>query len=532
MMGLWTTVKDGVLLGEAELIGKCDIILLHLGGYRYGELKKIETSKKRDKTSASESLRDELIKLRDSTEKSHNTRPRKRLNYKDLSEGRSPDRRPRLYKPLPGSGPSEIRMSAQETIDEIRRSRIVGHVTIKEEDEKPKIKTEKDSNSSNTAVLKRRDTGHCPKHCARGKKIRLTEANETLPDLPTVHPIESDTNKQKTDKTYEKTAPRSVVTVTQPSLVEPSKDNLPARKSESIPRVPLALSTTPAPVPTTYEAAATSVRPNQDVRPVVTSETEPTKTGEITVAKKISDDYSVPEEIASEALAMLRDMGQRTTQGGDNDDEDDEYALPVGAARLPDLVSEMNEERGIKTVIDYDAEIPEEMKLKWTTDTVVNVQEKQTEPEKDNDSDETIIYDADEFEREAQKQSEPLGNDNIEVEKSPKGQLRTQTYGIIKRKTTRKRTYMCIECGTKRNSKQEINDHYRKDHSSIKCPDCDKIFPTPVALQRHRYVHADRDKFVCDRCGKEYPFESDLERHKIKHRNKEIKTHVCMAAGC
>ena len=46
MTVLWTTVKDGVLLGEAELFGKCDTILLHLGGYRYGELKKIETIKK------------------------------------------------------------------------------------------------------------------------------------------------------------------------------------------------------------------------------------------------------------------------------------------------------------------------------------------------------------------------------------------------------------------------------------------------------------------------------------------------------
>ena len=80
-------------------------------------------------------------------------------------------------------------------------------------------------------------------------------------------------------------------------------------------------------MPTLDEAAATSVRPNQDAWPVVTSETEPIKTGEITVAKKISDDYSVPEEIASEALAMLRDMSQPTTQGSDNNDEDDEYAL-------------------------------------------------------------------------------------------------------------------------------------------------------------------------------------------------------------
>ena len=107
---------------------------------------------------------------------------------------------------------------------------------------------------------------------------------------------------------------------------------------------------------------------------------------------------------------MLRDMSQPNTQGGDNDDEDDEYALPVRAAQLPDLVSKMNKECGIKTVIDYDAEIPEEMKLKQTTDTAVNVQETQNEPEKDNKSNETIIYDANEFEGvtpEAQKQNEP-----------------------------------------------------------------------------------------------------------------------------
>ena len=98
-------------------------------------------------------------------------------------------------------------MSAQETIDEIRKSRIVGSVTIKEEDEKPKIKTEKDSSSSNPTTLKRKDTGHCPKHCARGKKPRTTEAIETLPDLPTIHSTELDSNKQKTDKTQDETAP-------------------------------------------------------------------------------------------------------------------------------------------------------------------------------------------------------------------------------------------------------------------------------------------------------------------------------------
>ena len=90
MARLWTTVKDGVLLNESELMEKCDIKLLHLGGYRYGVLTKLEITKKGLKVKEIGSLRDELIHIRENTEKAHNTRPRKILNYKDLSEGKSP----------------------------------------------------------------------------------------------------------------------------------------------------------------------------------------------------------------------------------------------------------------------------------------------------------------------------------------------------------------------------------------------------------------------------------------------------------
>ena len=90
MAGLWTTVKDGVLLNETDLMEKCDIKLLHLGGYRFGVLTKLERTKKRLKVKEIDSLCDELIHIRENTEKAHNIRPCKTLNYKDLSEGRSP----------------------------------------------------------------------------------------------------------------------------------------------------------------------------------------------------------------------------------------------------------------------------------------------------------------------------------------------------------------------------------------------------------------------------------------------------------
>ena len=195
MTGMWATVKDGVLLNELDLIEKCDIMLLHLGGYRYGVLTKLERTKKRQKVKEIDSLRDELIHIRENTDKAHSMRPHKRLNYEDLSEGRSPTRpsRKQPYKPLPGRGPSEIRMTAQDTIDEIRRSRVVGSVTIKTEDEKPKIKCEQDSVSSNTRSSKRNQPEpdrHCPKHCPKSKRMRtqktLTDPDDMLPNLPEI----------------------------------------------------------------------------------------------------------------------------------------------------------------------------------------------------------------------------------------------------------------------------------------------------------------------------------------------------------
>ena len=57
MTGIWTTIKDGVLLSESDLEEKCDIKLLHLGGYRYGVLTKLECTKKRLKVKEINSLR-------------------------------------------------------------------------------------------------------------------------------------------------------------------------------------------------------------------------------------------------------------------------------------------------------------------------------------------------------------------------------------------------------------------------------------------------------------------------------------------
>ena len=114
-----------------------------------------------------------------------------------MSEGRSPIRpaRKQPYKLLPGAGPSEIRLTAQETIDEISRSRVVGL----------KIKSEKDLISSNKRSYKRPNSGgHCPKHCPKAKRTKtdkaITDPDDTLPDLPVTHPTETRDNTPDTTK--------------------------------------------------------------------------------------------------------------------------------------------------------------------------------------------------------------------------------------------------------------------------------------------------------------------------------------------
>ena len=96
-----------------------------------------------------------------------------------------------------------IRKPAQETIEKIRKSRIVGSVSIKTEDEKPKVKIKKDLISSNTGGQKQtNDGGHCPKHCPKAKRMKTDNADpeDTLPDLPVSSPIEASDNTRDTIK--------------------------------------------------------------------------------------------------------------------------------------------------------------------------------------------------------------------------------------------------------------------------------------------------------------------------------------------
>ena len=197
---------------------------------------------------------------------------------------------------------------------------------------------------------------------------------------------------------------------------------------------------------TETEANVPDANTGMQPRAVVTEANDGSTTGKTgnvqkNTQQKISEDYDVPEEIASAALLMLQNMSQPNPQ---EPDDNDEYALPVGTERLPDIVSEMNEEPGIKNVVNYDADIPEDMKLQ-IDEFKLNPDEPKRgmhdKADKDDESYKTIIYDASEFYDTNKGIQKPDNTHTEEGEKAPKGQLRTQTYGIIKRKMTSRRTF-------------------------------------------------------------------------------------------
>ncbi|XP_006901882.1 PREDICTED: zinc finger protein 580-like isoform X2 [Elephantulus edwardii] len=55
----------------------------------------------------------------------------------------------------------------------------------------------------------------------------------------------------------------------------------------------------------------------------------------------------------------------------------------------------------------------------------------------------------------------------------------------------------------------------RKGYS---CPECARVFASPLRLQSHRVSHSDLKPFTCGACGKAFKRSSHLSRHRATHR--------------
>ena len=109
-------------------------------------------------------------------------------------------------------------------------------------------------------------------------------------------------------------------------------------------------------------------------------------------------------------------------------------------------------------------------------------------------------------------------------EMSPKGEIRYKHYGTVRQgpSKSKSRTMTCFYCEEVFDSKKAINDHHKAEHTKVRCPDCTKVFPTPDALQRHRYIHDKSRHYKCVTCNKLCAFKSDLEMHMTTHKDDRL----------
>ena len=217
----------------------------------------------------------------------------------------------------------------------------------------------------------------------------------------------------------------------------------------------------------------------------------------------ITDPDAVELETAN-AMLQLGSVGDSNNKHQDDLDAayDNSSLLPVDAAPLADCARELAESN---TLPDQNID---------KNNNIIQDDDENT------DSDKTIDY-----------TPGPLEKDTTTIT-SPKGSLKYKQYGIKRPspKTGPNRNRRCPYCGEICHSKREWNTHHKTEHTKVQCPDCRKLFPTPDALNHHRYVHNESHRFKCDICDKICAFQSDLEQHMSKHD--EDKKWFCSYDGC
>ena len=204
-----------------------------------------------------------------------------------------------------------------------------------------------------------------------------------------------------------------------------------------------------------------------------------------------------PEAVELETADALLQLG--SLNSADNTDQDDFDAgydnsklLPVDAAPLKDVARELaDKEPSLKQNKTNNEKVTDE-----TLDST--------------DSDKTVDY-----------TSKPSQEDNVT---SPKRSIKYKQYGIKRSSPTTgpNRNRRCPYCDTICHSKREWNIHHKTEHTKVQCPDCRKLFPTPDALSRHRYIHNEAHRFKCAICDKICAFQSDLDQHMAKHNKDKI----------
>ena len=144
------------------------------------------------------------------------------------------------------------------------------------------------------------------------------------------------------------------------------------------------------------------------------------------------------------------------------------------------------------------------------------------------DSDDTEILDEIGAPPTDNKPVAPAPKDMSDKQRKIKGQLVVQSFQLARNYKPKCR-FSCVECSQKFAMNRELNDHFRSSHAPLTCSDCKKLFLTPSAFEKHKYIHYEF-MYECETCSKGFHFQSKLSMHRRKH----IADHglVCFHAKC
>ena len=96
-----------------------------------------------------------------------------------------------------------------------------------------------------------------------------------------------------------------------------------------------------------------------------------------------------------------------------------------------------------------------------------------------------------------------------------KGQLVVQSFQLAQNYKPKCR-FSCVGCSQKIATNRELNDHFRSSHPPLTCSECKKLFLTPSAFEKHKYINYEF-MYECETCSKGFHFESELSMHQRKH---------------
>ena len=109
-----------------------------------------------------------------------------------------------------------------------------------------------------------------------------------------------------------------------------------------------------------------------------------------------------------------------------------------------------------------------------------------------------------------------------------KGKLVVQSFQLARNHKPKHR-FSCVGCPQKFDTNRELNDHFRSSHPPLTCSDCKKLFSTPSAFEKHKYIHYEF-MYECETCSKGFHFKCELAMHRRKHIADQGL--VCFHAKC